>query len=158
MKLYELTENYVDILDLIERDGEKEVLIDTLDMLKDSIDDKVENIAKIIKETESNIDKVDQEIKRLQNKKKTLKNNNDSLKEYLLEQLEKSDIKKINTNLFSVSVRNNPVKIVVTDESKLPDEFFIIKKTVDKTKIKEYLKHDFLDGVVREQSKRVQID
>ena len=69
--LYELSNDYLKVLSLAEEldDG---TLKDTLDSISDSIDLKVENTAKVVKELESNISIVEKEIKRLQSRKTTL--------------------------------------------------------------------------------------
>ncbi|EJI7154843.1 siphovirus Gp157 family protein, partial [Enterococcus faecalis] len=80
--LYELSNDYLKVLSLAEEldDG---TLKDTLDSISDSIDLKVENTAKVVKELESNISIVEKEIKRLQSRKTTLSNNVKNLKGYL---------------------------------------------------------------------------
>lgn len=66
--LYELSNDYLKVLSLAEEldDG---TLKDTLDSISDSIDLKVENTAKVVKELESNISIVEKEIERLQSRK-----------------------------------------------------------------------------------------
>lgn len=80
--LYELSNDYLKVLSLAEEldDG---TLKDTLDSINDSIDLKVENTAKVIKELERTSSIVDTEIKRLQARKKALSTNVDNLKGYL---------------------------------------------------------------------------
>ena len=75
MTLFELTENYKNILDLIENDDvPKEVVEEALNSLSDDISVKCENICKLIKTINGDIDTVSAEIKRLTDKKKALSN------------------------------------------------------------------------------------
>lgn len=48
MKLYELTDNYLRLQELLE-ENKTEAVMDTLDAITDGFHDKAENIAKIIK-------------------------------------------------------------------------------------------------------------
>ena len=97
--LYELSNDYLKVLSLAEEldDG---TLKDTLDSISDSIDLKVENTAKVVKELESNISIVEKEIKRLQSRKTTLSNNVKNLKGYLQDEMEKVGKTKIKTIQF----------------------------------------------------------
>ncbi|EPI5714566.1 TPA: siphovirus Gp157 family protein, partial [Enterococcus faecalis] len=106
--LYELSNDYLKVLSLAEEldDG---TLKDTLDSISDSIDLKVENTAKVVKELESNISIVEKEIKRLQSRKTTLSNNVKNLKGYLQDEMEKVGKTKIKGELFNVGIQNNPV-------------------------------------------------
>lgn len=120
--LYELSNDYLKVLSLAEEldDG---TLKDTLDSISDSIDLKVENTAKVVKELESNISIVEKEIKRLQSRKTTLSNNVKNLKGYLQDEMEKVGKTKIKGELFNVGIQNNPVSVNIIDEKLIPIGF-----------------------------------
>ncbi|HGY0990848.1 TPA: siphovirus Gp157 family protein, partial [Enterococcus faecalis] len=122
--LYELSNDYLKVLSLAEEldDG---TLKDTLDSISDSIDLKVENTAKVVKELESNISIVEKEIKRLQSRKTTLSNNVKYLKGYLQDEMEKVGKTKIKGELFNVGIQNNPVSVNIIDEKLIPIGFLI---------------------------------
>ena len=122
--LYELSNDYLKVLSLAEEldDG---TLKDTLDSISDSIDLKVENTAKVVKELESNISIVEKEIKRLQSRKTTLSNNVKNLKGYLQDEMEKVGKTKIKGELFNVGIQNNPVSVNIIDEKLIPIGFLI---------------------------------
>lgn len=122
--LYELSNDYLKVLSLAEEldDG---TLKDTLDSINDSIDLKVENTAKVIKELERTSSIVDTEIKRLQARKKALSTNVDNLKGYLQQEMEKVGKTKIKGELFNVSIRNNQASVKITDEKLIPSGFLI---------------------------------
>ena len=52
MRLYELAQNYAELLDRAE-EMESDALVDTLESLQDAIEDKAENIAKFIRTLEA---------------------------------------------------------------------------------------------------------
>ena len=120
--LYELSNDYLKVLSLAEEldDG---TLKDTLDSISDSIDLKVENTAKVVKELESNISIVEKEIERLQSRKTTLSNNVKNLKGYLQDEMEKVGKTKIKGELFNVGIQNNPVSVNIIDEKLIPIGF-----------------------------------
>jgi hypothetical protein len=57
--------------------------------------------------------------------------------------METANLKKLELANGTISVSNTPQSVQIIDESKIPDEYFRIKKEIDKTKIKDALK----DGV-----------
>lgn len=60
-------------------------------------------------------------------------------RELILRLMEAGDIRKLELPLATVSVSRKPASVVITDEEKIPEEFFRIKKEPNKTKIKEAL-------------------
>ena len=131
-KLYELTEMYQNISNLIEEDADNETLEKALDEITDNIQMKAENMAKLIKSIEGNINALKDEEKRLQAKRKALENKVVSIKRYLEEQLKAMGLKKVQGNLFTVSIQKNPQSVNILNEDLIPEQF---KKVVTTTKI-----------------------
>lgn len=157
MKLYRLTESYNRLLMMAE-ELEPEALADTLEALEGSIEDKVENTAKVIKSIEGDIASIDEELKRLQTMKRVRKNNIDRLKDYLQEQLNSVGMDKVKGKLFTVSVQNNPVKLVVRDASKLQGYLVEQEPKIDTTRLKDDLKGGLvLEGVELVQGRSLRI-
>lgn len=139
MKLYELADAYNRLLEMAE-DMDPEALADTLESLEDSIEQKAENTAKVIKSIEADISAIDEELKRLQGMKSARKNNIDRMKVYLKEQLELVGMDKVKGTLFTVALQNNPAKLVVNDISKLQGYLVEQEPKVDSTRLKNDLK------------------
>ncbi|WP_373786506.1 siphovirus Gp157 family protein [Jeotgalibaca porci] len=101
--------------------------------------EKAENIAKWIKNLEAERDVFKQEAVRLSEKSRSLDNKVSSLKRYLQDNLEIAGVDKVKGNLFTVSLRNNPISLDLSSDEHIPMEF---KRTpepvVDK---RELLKH-----------------
>lgn len=131
-KLYELTEMYQNISNLIEEDADNETLEKALDEITDNIQIKAENMAKLIKSIEGNINALKDEEKRLQAKRKALENKVVSIKRYLEEQLKVMGLNKVQGNLFTVSIQKNPQSVNILNEDLIPEQF---KKVVTTTKI-----------------------
>ena len=81
-------------------------------------------------------------------------------KEYLRFNLEKTNTQKVESSEITISIQNNPHKVVITNENDIPDKFLEKKEvqTIDKTKIKEALKNgEDVAGCELIQEKRVSI-
>ena len=158
MKLYEFTQNY---LQLIERADEidEDVLIDTIEAIKESVEEKAENIAKLVRSFEADGKTIKTEEERLAAKRKTLENQVSYLKKYLFEQLETMGIAKIKRPLFTIAIQNNPPSVDVIDESLIPEDFWIpLGAKLDKTSILQQLKAgETVPGTAIKKSKGLRI-
>jgi predicted nuclease with TOPRIM domain len=119
MKLYELTDNYMQLIELADQLDE-ETFRNTLESIQDSIEDKVENTAKVIKSIEADVLAIKEEEKRLKERRQSLETKIDNIKDYLKEQLEKTGIDKVKRPTITVSIQNNPPKAEIVDEKTIP--------------------------------------
>ncbi|WP_439242373.1 siphovirus Gp157 family protein [Lonepinella sp. BR2474] len=150
MKLYELTEQYKNIAELLDNPEftENEDVLTALQSVQDDFDHKVQQIVFLAKNIESEIDPIDQEIKRLQAMKKAKANSVDNLKGYLKHNLQTTGIHKVDCGLFKVAYRESAQSAVEIDEdlflaNNTSEDFVTVKITPNKTAIKQALK----DGV-----------
>ena len=65
MKLYELAQNYAQLLEMAE-EMESDALVDTLEALQGEIEEKAENIAKLVKNLEADAKIIKEEEQRLE--------------------------------------------------------------------------------------------
>lgn len=121
LNLYNLVGNYKQVLDLIS-DGED--LGDTLESIDGAIEDKVENIAKVIKSLEAEVVGYKTEESRLSNRRKSIENNIIRLKEYTQQSMETTGKIKIKGDLFTVAIQNNPQSVKILDESLIPKSYY----------------------------------
>ena len=137
-KLYELADKYKELSE--REDLAPEVLHDTLDAINDAIEDKADNIAAWIDDLTSAAKR--KKAKEWNDSAKADLNKADSLKHYLIQELTHAGKKKMETDRFLLSTRNNAPSTVIDDETLIPDTFKNTKvtKTVDKTAIKEAIK------------------
>lgn len=126
MKLYELSQNYNNLYDLLEDESiPVEVVEEALTEIEDKIDVKFENIASLVKSFEGKVDVYKNEEKRLQKSRRTFENKVKSLKNYMLDQLNIMDRTKVETNLFTIRKQKSPKSIQVYDPSKLDEKYLI---------------------------------
>ncbi|EAD0635220.1 siphovirus Gp157 family protein [Listeria monocytogenes] len=139
MKLYELTDNYLRLQELLE-ENKTEAVMDTLDAIADGFHDKAENIAKIIKSLAADAEMAGTEANRLLKRKQALENNVQKLKTYLQTEMERMEIRKINSTLFTIQIQKNPVSVEIVDDSLLQAFFLLQEPKIDKKRIAEILK------------------
>jgi len=158
MNLYELKENYLKVLELIEA-GE-EGLEDTLESINDAIEIKADGYARIIKNLEGSVTALKAEIDRMTDRKKSIENNIERLKENLKNAMIETGKEKIKTDLFNIKVADNPYAVNVIDETLIPEEYFkveIIRK-LDKVTLKDDMKNgQIIKGAVLTQGKGLRI-
>ena len=141
-KLYELTEMYKNIWDLVEDDEiDLETLEKALSNIEDNIEAKAENTAKLIKGIDGDINTLKEEENRLAKKRRALENKQKNIKEYLEMQLKVMEIDKVKTPLFTVALQKNPPSVNITNEDLIPDQF---KKTVTTVSV---VKKDLLEAL-----------
>lgn len=158
MKLYELTENYLQLLEMAE-DMDPELLRDTLESIQESIEDKAENTAKLIKSLEADVKAIKEEEKRLADRRKALEKKIENIKDYLREQLELAGIDKVKRPTITVSIQNNPPSVRVVNEELIPSHFMIPQPPkLDKKGILEKLKNgEKVPGVELAQGRSLRI-
>ena len=155
-RLYELAEEYRGFEQaLYEAEGEitddTAILADAMKAVKGEFDQKVENIAKIVMNLESDAQKFDLEIARLQKRKQSLLNNANRTKLWLKGEMEIAGIYKIKGEILSVGIQNSPPSIRDEDVDmfKLSQDYQVTKTEVrvDKKKILDEWK---ANGVIPE--------
>lgn len=139
-KLYELADKYKELSE--REDLDPEVLQDTLDSINDALEDKADNIAAWIDDLTNAAKRKKVKADEWKNSAKEDLKKANSLKQYLIQELTHAGKKKMETDRFLLSTRNNAPSTVIDDETLIPDTFKTKKvtKSVDKTAIKEAIK------------------
>ena len=143
MNLYELTENYRNLQDLLENPEIDQDLIEkALDEVEEQLEEKAENIAKLIKTLESEVTGFKTEEKRLADRRKSLENRIAALKSYIDAAMKATGKKKFKGQLFSFNIQKNPPSVNITDSTLIPKEYFIEQEPVlDKKTVLAELKN-----------------
>lgn len=136
--LYELTGSYHQLLELAE-DVDPTAFNDTMDSIKDAIDDKAVGYAKVDKELAKDEKALKDEADRLSARAKSINNNRRILKQNLQTAMEETGKSKIKTKEFTIYIQNNPVSLKIADESKIPA--YLTKEEIkpDNARIKQLL-------------------
>lgn len=140
MTLYELSNQYELLLDMLSDPNEdEEVIIDTIDAIKGEIEVKADGYGKIITMMNSNVKAIDEEIKRLQAKKQVLDNRTKLLKNSVYGVMKQMEVNKIKTDLFTFSIQKNGGVLPLEIVGEVPDNYTKITYEVDKDKIRNEL-------------------
>lgn len=144
MTLYELTEDYMNLLELAEDpDIDEQAFTDTLEGIEGALEIKAEGYAKIIRMLEGDAAACDAESKRLKTKKITIENNIKRMKAALQYAMQATGKTKFKTALFSFGIQKNPASVVIDHAGKVPANYWIPQPPeLDKKAIKAYLKEN----------------
>lgn len=136
--LYELTNDYLTLLDMAEDpDIDPQAFADTLEALGGELEIKADGYARVMKELEGRAAAMRYESKRLENGYKTIERNIDRMKHALQDSMVATDKRKFKTDLFSFSIRKNPASVVIDHATCIPPEFLIPQDPkIDKKAIK----------------------
>lgn len=145
MRLYQLTEQYEEIINLL-YDGEtdEQTILDTLESIEGEIEDKADNYAKMIKSMLADAEAIKKEEERLHSRRTSLENRVKWLKDTLQANLEFIGKTKFKTELFSFSVSSNGGKqpLTITENiGEIPGKYLIPQDpVVNKDAVRELLK------------------
>jgi len=137
MKLYELTAQWNEIQSM---DFDSQTIDDTLESIEGDIKDKAKNIGFVNANFDAQIDAIDKEVSRLAGMKKVVTNKQESLKDYLRMNMEATGIKKIECELFTITLRKPSDIVVIDDAESVPRDYYRIVESVDKSMVKKALK------------------
>ena len=145
MTLYELTEEFLQLLELAEDpETDPQVFDDTMEAIGGDIEVKADGYARVIRQIEANIAGIKAEEDRLCKRRKSMENNIKRMKEVLQISMTVTGKTKFKTDLFSFGIQKNPPSLKIDDPARIPDDFLIQPDPVPDSKaIKTALKEGF---------------
>ncbi len=113
-------------------------LTDQLNALAGDFTHKAENIARLVRNLESDATAFDAEAKRLADHKKSAQNRAQWLKRYLQDNMTALELKQLQAGVFRLGVQKNPPRVVIDSEAELPQQYLeqITEIRIDKNAIK----------------------
>lgn len=124
LAFYELTDRYRSLETLATTDDiPPEVIRDTLEALDGEWEQKAEAVAAYIRNLEESAAAKEAAAKAVKQRADQLQKRADSLRAYLLFQFQALGKTRLQTDLFTIRVQNNPPSVVVDDETQIPAEF-----------------------------------
>ena len=164
MTLYDLTNDYMELLELAEDpDIDEQAFLDTLEGIEGALEDKADNYAKCMRMLEADAKGIKAEEDRLSARRKTIENNIKRMKQSLQAMMELTGKTKFKTQLFSFNVQNNPASVVMdeSDVDNIPERFLKYKDPeIDRKAIKDAIKagdEDAMDIAHLEQTRGLRI-
>jgi len=122
--LYTLADEYLqDVAKLQDLDLDPQTLADTLESLTGDIEVKATNVAMFVRNLESLADQIKQAEATMAARRKAIEARADAVRDYLLSNMQRTGISKIESPYFRISVKQNPASVVVTDETQIPAKY-----------------------------------
>jgi predicted DNA-binding protein YlxM (UPF0122 family) len=164
MTLYELTSDYLNLLELAEDpDIDEQAFMDTLEGIEGALEDKADGYAKVMRMLDGDAVTIKAEEDRLSTRRKTIENRIKRMKQSLQGMMELTGKTKFKTQLFSFNVQNNPASVVMdeSDVANIPERFLKYKDPeIDRKAIKDAIKagdEDAMDIAHLEQTRGLRI-
>ena len=155
LTLYTIADQYLqDVQKLMDMDLEdQQTFEDTLESLAGDLEVKATNVAMFLRNLEANADAIKVAEKAMADRRKGLEAKADRMRQYLLDNMLRTGISKIDCPYFALSVRKNPPSVEVINQGMIPDEYFDIPEPLPAVLNKNRLKEDLKAGVVIEGAK-----
>lgn len=159
MNLFELTENYVKFFTEFENADEvTEEMQEMADNLNVEIEEKCDNYAKMIRNLEADVEAFKNQEKIFNEKRKSGENKISWLKKNLQSSMEQTGRKKVETELFTISIQKNKPALEITDENNIDDSYYIIERKLNKKELLSDIKEGLIiDGVGIKQTESLRI-
>lgn len=151
LTLYQISDQYLaDMQKLQDMELDEQTFLDTLEGLSGELEVKATNVAMFIRNLEASADAIKAAEKAMAERRKSIEAKAERIRQYLLENMQRTGISKIESPYFALSIRKNPPAVDVIDQSLIPDEYFDIPEPPAPTLNKARLKDDLKAGVIVE--------
>jgi hypothetical protein len=125
---FELAAQYRQLAELLaERHGDEhdseQVIADTLESLSEPLDERLENLAKMVRNIESAAGGVQRSIESLQARHASLERAAERGRQLILDLMQVAGRERATTALFSLAVKKNPPQVMIDCEAQLPAAF-----------------------------------
>lgn len=155
MKLYELTAKYNQLMDNLEDKETGEITENSLNKLnevKASLEEKCIAVAYYLENLEAERKAIKEAKEKMVLREKRFKSQIESLKCYLLLNMERAFINKVRCPHFEINLHKNPASVDIFDDGIIPPEY---KKVVIENDIAK-MRADLLNGVIIPGAKLIQ--
>ena len=143
LTLYNITNKFAELMDRAENGEITEEEYNELGFeIAQELQTKGANVIGYIRNTELLIEAMKAEEKRIADIRKTGEAKLEKFKQYVLENMERLSLSKIQTELGALSVSKNPMSVEIENEDEIPSEFKqeVVTIKIDKTAIKNHFK------------------
>lgn len=129
-----------------EEDLDPEILADTLEGMDGELEEKAESYAIVINSLGAESDMLKNEVERLSKRKRTVDNNIKRMKETLENAMLLAKKRKFKTAHYTFNIQKNSPALVIDDENKIPKQFYKIEESLDKIKLKDFVRETEKNG------------
>jgi hypothetical protein len=124
ISLYVLADKFLQAAErLSDLELDEQTIADTLEGLEGEIQIKATNCVMFAKGCRAEADAIGEAIKAMQSRQKAKYRRADAVEQYVLDNMLRTGISKIESPYFALSVRDNPPSVVIDDAMGIPAEF-----------------------------------
>ena len=146
--LYQIADQYLqDVAKLQDLDLDPQTIADTLESMGGDLEAKATNVAMFVRNLESLADQIKQAEASMAARRKAIETRADNVREYLLSNMQRTGISKIESPYFKIAVCKNPVSVVVDDDAAVPEEYRSLPKVIPSAPDKKALKDALEQGI-----------
>jgi septal ring factor EnvC (AmiA/AmiB activator) len=121
---FELAAQYRRLAEMLaERHDDEQLIADTLESMSGPLDERLENLAKMVRNMETAANGVEKTIDSLEARHAALRRGAERGRKLILELMQTSRRDRVTTALFSLAVKKNPPVVVVDRETDLPPAY-----------------------------------
>lgn len=158
--LYELAAQYQRDLEYIQNsDIDENQAAELMGMMQGTIQEKAKNIAAVIRNMETTVDAIAAAEKEMAARRKAIERKTEWMKNYLLQNMERTGISKIESPYFVIALLDNPESLIVESDADIPKEYWKQQEpTLDKAGLKKDIQLGLIvPGCKLERKKSVRI-
>ena len=144
----------------IDDESKQSLIVDSLSSIQDQFENKALNVASFIANLKLEATAVKTAEQRITQRRRTIERQVEWLTDYLFSQCQKMNLKKLGNEQLILSIRQNPVKVMITQEELIPEQFKETVTTIKvlKSSLANALKNgESIAGVHLEASQRLDI-
>lgn len=162
LSLFQISNDFATLNNLLEINSDDPEFVQTLDNISSAFKEKAVNIAYLIRNLEATADNITEAVIAMGERRNAILGKAERLRKYLIDSMLITDQLKIECPYFAITIRDNPPRVNVIDEERIPFEYFEIPKPLspklNKLRIKDDLKQGIIiDGVSLVTDKSLQI-
>lgn len=122
LSLYAIADEYMQPASILsDLDLPDEVIADTLESLQYPLEQKATNVAMFVRNLEATASAIKEAEGEMSKRRKALENRAENIRAYLLQNMVRTGVTKIECPLFKLAVRDNPPSVVIDGD--VPAEF-----------------------------------
>jgi hypothetical protein len=123
---FELAAQYRQLAELLaERHDDEQLIADTLESISAPLDERLENLAKVVRNIEAADSGVEKTIASLEARHVALQRAAERARKLILDLMQAAGRERVTTALFSMAIKKNPPFVVVDRETELPQTYLI---------------------------------
>lgn len=126
MTLFELTSEYLQLVnayEAAETEAERAEILEQLGSTNDSISDKADAYARVMRNADASAKAYSDEIKRLQERKKCFENLAQRMKDGIRFVMEQAGATELNTSIGKWRMQKNPWSVNILNPEKIPEKY-----------------------------------